>query len=149
MIKKCISVILALLCIGLIPIQANAEELDTILNESEIEEVVNSIGLINSGSVECSVGTKKIHIKMETIGSSLNNENGFKEIQIQRYSGGDWHTEKTIASVITTNAYTYYISDYTASVLGGYYYRVVLNHYAKKGSTTERVGNTSNSVWIA
>lgn len=149
MLKKTISVLLAFSCLCAIPIQANAEEECLDYNVVEPDEIIESIGLVEWGDVEISVGTKKIHIKMETDGAYTMDEIGFKDIQIQRYSSGGWHTEKTISSVTTTNASSYYLGDYTASVLGGYSYRVVLNHYARDGSTTERVGNTSNSVWIA
>ena len=147
MYKKLIAVILAFSCVVFFPMQSNAAEEN--LDYEATDEIITSIGLISYGTVSCSTGTKLIHIKMDTVGTESLNEVGFKEIQIQRYGSSGWYTEKTISSVITTNAYSYYLSDYTASVLGGYYYRVVLNHYAKKGSTTERVGNTSNSVWIA
>lgn len=149
MFKKIISVILAFACLCVLPVQASAEE--EVLDYSPVmpEEIVESVGLINNYSLYCWTGTKKIHIKMETIGEYTMDEIGFTDIQIQRYTTSGWYTEKSISSVTITNAPSYYLSDYTTSVLGGYYYRVVLNHYAKDGSTTERVGDTSNSVWIS
>lgn len=148
MIKKTISVILALMCVCISPIYANATEEGLDYSSEEVDEIIESIGLIDSYYVSCSTGTKKIHINMDTFGAYTLDEIGFKDIQIQRYTGSGWHTEKTISSLVTTNASSYHIGDYTASVLGGYYYRVYLNHYGKDGSTTERVGNNSNSVWI-
>ena len=147
MLKIILSATLSLLCICSFPIDVKAEEMynDEVLND----EIIDSVGLISEGSLYCSVGTKKIHVKMETIGEYTMDEIGFTDIQIQRYTSSGWYTEKSISSVITTNASSYYLSDYSTSVLGGYYYRVVLNHYAKDGSTTERVGDTSNSVWIS
>ena len=149
MYKKIISVLLALSCLCVIPIQANAEEEGLDYSVVEPDEIIESVGLINSYSLYCWTGTKKIHIKMETIGEYLMDEIGFTDIQIQRYTSSGWYTEKSISSVTITNDYSCYLSDYTTSVLGGYSYRVVLNHYARDGSTTERAGNTSNSVWIA
>lgn len=147
MIKRSISII-AGLCLALTPMNANAEE-EFDINSELVEEIVESTGLINGYILECSVGTKLIHLKMKTTGAYTVDEIGFTDIQIQRHTSSGWYTEKSISSVITTNASSYYLSDYTTSVLGGYYYRVVLNHYAKDGSTTERVGDTSNSVWIS
>lgn len=149
MYKKIISVLLALSCLCVIPVQVNAMDDGLDYSTVEPEEIIESVGLINSYLLSCWTGTKKIHIKMETIGEYTMDEIGFTDIQIQRYTSSGWYTEKSISSVTTTNASGYYLSDYTTSVLGGYSYRVVLNHYAKDGSTTERVGDTSNSVWIS
>lgn len=147
MFKKTIAFLLACSCMCFFPIQANAEEgLD--YSTLDNDEIIQSIGLIENYFLSCSTGTKKIHIKMKTIGSWQMDEIGFKNIQIQRYTGSGWYTEKTISSLTTTNAFTYYISDYTTSVLGGYYYRVSLDHYAKNGSTTESCNNFCGSVWI-
>ncbi len=148
MLKKIVAIALACSCLFLTPMQSYAEEEPDQSNQG-VDEVVTSIGLIDAFSAEVSVGTKLIHMKICTYGSGTMDEIGFKDIQIQRYTGSGWYTEKSIASVITTNACSYCLGDYTASVLGGYYYRIVLNHYAKDGSTIERSGNTSNSVWIA
>lgn len=149
MLKKIMSVLFALTCLCAFPVQANADE--EVLNDStpDLEEIIESLGLIYGGSVSCSTGTKQIHIKMETDGAYLMDEIGFTDIQIQRYTSSGWYTEKSISSVTIANDYSYYLSDYTVSVLGGYSYRVVLNHYARDGSLTERQGNTSNSVWVS
>lgn len=149
MLKKMISVLLAFACLCAFPVQAKAEEEGLDYSTVEPDEIIESVGLINSYSLSCWTGTKKIHIRMETYGEYTMDEIGFKDIQIQRYTSSGWYTEKSISSVITTNASSYYLSDYTTSVLGGYSYRVVLNHYAKDGSLTEKEGDTSNSVWIS
>ena len=149
MLKKMISVILALTCLCAFPVQAKAEEEGLDYSIVEPEEIIESLGLIYDGDVSCSTGTKKIHIQMSTYGTYTMDEIGFTDIQIQRYTSSGWYTEKSISSVTTTNASSYYLSDYTTSVLGGYSYRVVLNHYARDGSLYEKEGNTSNSVWIS
>jgi len=149
MLKKIISVLLTLTCLCAFPVHANAEEEYLDYSTVESEEMIMSLGLINSYSLSCWTGTKKIHIKMETYGEYTMDEIGFTDIQIQRYTTSGWYTEKSISSVTTTNAASYYLSDYTTSVLGGYSYRVVLNHYARDGSLYEKEGNTSNSVWIS
>ncbi len=149
MLKKIISCLIALTCFCVFPIQVNAEEESLDYSNVESEEIIESTGLIEWGDVEISVGTKIIHIKMRTDGAYTMDEIGFTDIQIQRYTTSGWYTEKSISSVTITNAYSYYLSDYTTSVLGGYSYRVVLNHYARDGSLYEKVGDTSNSVWIS
>ena len=141
----------------------------TVYEDDEIieNEIIESMGLINDYSLSCEVGTKLIHIKMGTYGSGTMSEIGFKNILIERSDNGSyWSTEKTISSVILTiypgnnggwyfasvtitNASSYYISDYTASVLGGHYYRVTLDHYARIGTDIETFNTTSNYIWIA
>lgn len=149
MFKKIISVLLALSCLCIFPVQANAEEEGIDNSAVESEEIIESLGLIFDGDVSCSTGTKQIHIKMRTYGAYTMDEIGFTDIQIQRYTTSGWYTEKSISSVTTTNAASYALNDYTTSVLGGYSYRVVLNHYARDGSLYEKEGDTSNSVWIS
>jgi len=148
MFKKILSVIIAFSCCPLFPMYASAEENES-NSDVQIDEIVESVGLIKYYSLACSVGTKIIHINMNTEGTGTMDEIGFTDIQIQRYTSSGWYTEKSISSVTTTNASGYYLSDYTTSVLGGYYYRVVLNHYARDGSLYEKEGDTSNSVWIS
>ena len=124
----------------------------TVYEDDEIieNEIIESMGLINDYSLSCEVGTKLIHIKMGTYGSGTMSEIGFKNILIERSDNGSyWSTEKTISSVTITNASSYYISDYTASVLGGHYYRVTLDHYARIGTDIETFNTTSNYIWIA
>ena len=149
MFKKILSIIISLAAICSFSIPVFAEESTSITNETDNEEIIESIGLIDDVLLECSVGTKQIHIRMKTTGAYAMDEIGFTDIQIQRYTSSGWYTEKSISSVTITNAYSYYLSDYTTSVLGGYSYRVVLNHYARDGSLYEKVGDTSNSVWIS
>ena len=146
--KKCILVLTALLLTVLSCNPGYVYGYDEYDNNCETEP--KSIGLINEYFVECSVGTKKVHIRMNTKSLYILDEIGFKNIYIQRSSDlVNWYTEKTISSLITTNQSQYYLSDYTASVNGGYYYRVNLDHYAKDGSTTEYQNDISYSVWIS
>lgn len=76
---------------------------------------------------------------------------GFTDISIQRsYNGTSWTEEKTINDILINNSSNCTLSGYPVDVLGGYYYRVCVNHYADNGSgTTQTISNTSNSVWIS
>ncbi len=109
-----------------------------------------TIGLIEKIELSIDVGTKKIHIIAETTSSSIMNQIGINNIHIQRSSdNSSWYEEKTASAEYAYNSNFYKNTNYEVSVLGGYYYRVVLNHYAYNGSTSESIGHTSNSVWIA
>jgi hypothetical protein len=109
-----------------------------------------STGLIFNYDLSIDVGTKKIHICAETRGSSTMNQIGINNIHIQRSSDNSYfYDEKTTSSDYAYSASYYKRSDYPVSVLGGFYYRVVLDHYAYNGSTSESINHTSNSVWIA
>lgn len=148
MFKKLFIITTACLGCILFPMNVNAQE-NTNNADVPADEIVESLGLIRYYSLSCSVGNKIIHINMKTEGTGTMDEIGFTDIQIQRYTTSGWYTEKSISSVTITNASSYYLSDYTTSVLGGYSYRVVLNHYARDGSLYEKEGDTSNSVWIS
>lgn len=111
---------------------------------------IKTAGLIDRRDLAISVGTKKIHIYAGTKGSDFMNIIGITNIHIQRSSNNlTWTDEKTASSDYAYNSDYYKNSDYEISVLGGYYYRVVLDHYANNGSMSESISNTSNSVWIA
>ncbi len=147
--------IIAIFCIALqiLPfscIMASAESEYDYQEENIIsDENAYSLGVIDVGRVECSVGTKKIHIKCSTYCTYSVSEVGFKNIIIQRSSDRvNWTEEKRINSLTTYNNSYYYLSDYVVWVNGGYYYQVKLDHYAYNG-TSEYQSNTSNSVWIS
>lgn len=114
-------------------------------------EIIETLGLIESGSVGCSTGTKKIHLQLDTIASGTMQTVGFKNIIIERSSNGsNWVEESRINQITATNSNRYYIYDYVVWVNGGYYYRATLDHYAENYSGTEEYyGNTSNYVWVS
>ena len=125
------------------------KEIDNIIINKDYE-IINTKGLISYGYLECSVGTKKIHIYAVTNSGSTMNQIGITNIHIQRSSDNtNFNDEKTVSSDYAYNSNYYKNTNYEVSVLGGYYYRVVLDHYAYNGSTSENIGHTSNSVWIA
>ena len=77
---------------------------------------------------------------------------GYTEIKIQYSSdGSNWHTEKQLSDLLKSSTSEYILSNYSASVQGGYFYRVTCKHYAKESGlfgNSQSISNTSNSVWI-
>ena len=113
-------------------------------------EIIESVGLISGENLYISVGTKKIHINMHTVGKYSMSEIGFKNIYIERSSDGyNWETEKTISSETTTGSSDYGFYDYIVTVNGNHYYRVNLDHYARSGSIEEYDNNISNVIWVS
>ena len=83
----------------------NAVAYDNAENSEIDNEIIESVGLIRTENLSCSVGTKKIHINMQTTGKYSMSEIGFKNICIERSSDGyNWETEKTIWSLTTTSS---------------------------------------------
>ena len=128
----------------------NAIAYDEAENADINNDIIESIGLINDEYLYISVGTKKIHINMETEGRNYMSEIGFKNIYIERSSDGyNWETEKIIWSETTTSSLSYCFYDYIVTVNGNHYYRVNLDHYARSGSIEEYDNNISNVIWVS
>ena len=154
---KRISELLACSLIFLIPIQSNASAADEIMvsnvNVEETVDVVRAKGLITTGTLSCSSGNKTVYITAATRGSEVMSKIGFKNIEIQRSSDKvNWTTEKTVPNQLAEDTDYNSLSKYSVTVNGGYYYRVVLDHYAKEDTwwfpDEQSVSNTSNSVWV-
>jgi hypothetical protein len=82
-------------------------------------------------------------------------EIGFKNIKIQRSSNGTsgWTDEDTRYPDIITNANYHEKNNESVPVVGGYYYRVVLDHYAKETGWwfpgSQSITGYSNVVWVS
>jgi hemerythrin superfamily protein len=80
---------------------------------------------------------------------------GFKGISIQRSTDGvsGWTVEKSLCDDLAQNTYIHQKVNESVSVTGGYYYRVVLDHYAKETGwffpSQESITNYSNVVWVS
>ncbi len=61
-------------------------------------------------------------------------EIGITDIQVQQSANGvsGWTTCIPEFDLTGTNVSAYYVNDYGVSVTSGYYYRVVVTHYAKE-----------------
>lgn len=145
------------LCIGT-PIQAQAAEIDTAdkpyITISEINGTVPyAEGLITNHTLSCSSAKKAVKITAKTSASSSMAKIGFKDIIIQKSTDNvHWSDSgENVDDMLKSSASVYYLSDYSVSVSGGYYYRVKLTHYAKESGwfgSSQSVDNTSNSVWV-
>ncbi|MDE6783995.1 MAG: hypothetical protein K2J26_01260, partial [Ruminococcus sp.] len=104
-------------------------------------------------ALSCTGGSKTVYINAEVYCNDIMAKIGFKNIEIQRSSdNNNWTTEKTISDQISENVSQKILYQYSVSVKGGYYYRVVLDNYAKENTwwfpETQTVENASNSVWV-
>lgn len=78
---------------------------------------------------------------------------GFKNIVIQKsFDNVHWNDSgEDVDDILKSSASEYYLSDYSVSVSGGYYYRVKFTHYVKGSGWfvgSQSVENTSDSVWV-
>ena len=138
------------LCIGT-PIQTQAAEIDT-ADKSYIT-VSYAEWLITNHSLSCSAAKKAVKITAKTYCSDTMSKIGFKNIVIQKSSDNvHWNDSgEDVDDILKSSASEYYLSDYSVSVSGGYYYRVKLTHYAKESGlfgSSQSVVSTSNSVWV-
>ena len=155
--KKILSVALSALLLAVTPVQfyTNAAEYDD-ANVSTTNSGVSvyAAGLISNYALSCESGSKTVYINAEVYGTAKMAKIGFKNIKIQRSSDkNNWTTEKTVSDQISEDAIQKKLSRYSVSVEGGYYYRVVLDNYAKEDTwwfpETQTVENISNSVWVS
>lgn len=154
--NKFLSVMLSGLMLASMPIQmyANAVEddtADTLSTENAVS--VYAEGLISTHTLSCAGGPKTIYINAEVNASTTMSKIGFKNIRIQRLVNGDWKTEKTSPDQIAEDAMKKKLERYPESVEGGYYYRIVLDNYAKENTWwfpgTETIESiSSNTLWI-
>lgn len=134
-------------------VTAYADETAAPVTGTTDDEETRSTQLIESNKVWITSGVQKIYINAYTTGNGLMAQIGIKDITIQRSADGTsgWTDALTMSDQIVTNSDEYNLSQYTVSVTGGYYYRVVLTHYAKEQGwlfpNSESIPDTSNVAW--
>lgn len=137
------------------PFQSYAADADEVpVYETETADNARSAGLISNYTNSCLAGTKTIYISAKTSCVDKMAEVGFKNIEIQRSSDNvNWTTERTVTDYILLSKQICNLDDYAVLVEGGYYYRIVLEHYAKEDTwwfpEEESLKSTSNSVWVS
>ncbi len=109
--------------------------------------------LIISYSLNVSNSNGQLCINGSTVGSKTMKSIGFVDIDVERSSNGTsgWTHAYDVTDVLNTNALRCDFDNKKVNVTSGYYYRVVLNHYAKETGIfprTQSVPNTSNVVYI-
>ena len=119
-------------------------------NELPGNDIIETVGLIQYHNVTCTVGTKKVHLKLEIQADYTMDDIGFKNITIQRSSNTyNWTNEDYANDQLIDNDDGYVIYDLPVWVNGGYYYRAYVEHYAKSyGGSEETIGDYSNYVWV-
>lgn len=153
--NKFFSVMLSGLLLASMPIQmyTNAVE-DNSANTLSTENAVSvyAAGLISTCALSCSGGSKSICINATVYGTDTMAKIGFKNIRIQKLSNNKWEKEKNIDDQISKDISYKVLSNYSESVAGGYYYRVVIDNYAKENTwwfpKTQTVESISNTIWI-
>lgn len=153
--NKFLSVVLSALLLTSMPIQiyANAVE-DNTANTVSTENIasVYAAGLIATYTLSCTGDSKTIYISASVYGTATMSKIGFKNIRIQKLVNNKWETEKTSPDQISEDISYKFLSKYSESVEGGYYYRVVLDNYAKENTwwfpKTQTAEGISDAVWI-
>lgn len=94
----------------------------------------NDAFLIISHDLSCYNDSSKVYITSSTLASAVMAEIGIIDIQIQQSANGvnGWTTCVPEFDLTDTNVSAYYVHDYGVPVTYGYYYRVVVTHYAKE-----------------
>lgn len=155
--NKILSVTLSGLMLASMPIQmyANAAENNT-ANVSSTGNIVSvyAAGLIADYGLTCTGGSKTVYITAEVYGNDKMAKIGFKNIKVQKSSDKkNWTTEKTVPNQLAEDSTLKIVEKYAVSVKGGYYYRIVLDNYAKEDTwwfpETQTVENISNAVWVS
>ena len=136
--------LMSIMCLS--PINAYAE-----YDNNQIgNDIVETVGLIQYGNAECTVGTKKVHLKLEIRTDYSMQSLGYKNIIVQRSSNASsWTNECYVSDQLINGANSYTIYDLPVWVNGGYYYRAYVEYYAKSyGGSEETIGDYSNYVWV-
>ena len=119
------------------------------------EDQIMAAGLISRCNISVASSSTKgiLYINGTIVANSSMKSIGYKDIVVQYSTDGKtWYKEKSIDDLLKSNSISYYLSDYSVSVKGGYYYRVTCTHYAKEsgffGSSQSVDSTSNNSVWI-
>ncbi len=111
-------------------------------------------GLIRTYSLVISASARTVNITAATYGYETMAKIGFTNIEVQRSTNGTsgWTAELTPIDDTVTNAESHTKNNEARSVVGGYYYRVKLDHYAKETGwifpSSQSITNYSNAVWV-
>lgn len=147
----CTAVLMTGVCTSLPASAADAPEPPAYSAETDSTKAT---GLISGGTLSMSTGTKKVYISATTLGTKQLGKVGFTDILVQRSTNGvnSWVTEVNVPDQIITDSWGHKLSSFAVDVTGGYYYRVVLMHYAKESGWffpgTQKVENQSNVHWV-
>ncbi len=121
------------------PVSVFADEVEASKMESHEENITipdepNDINLIVNYGLSCYSSSNNIYITSFTVGNKILSEIGIINIQVQRSTNGinGWTTCKPQFDITEDDSSACYVDDYQIPVTSGYYYRVVVTHYAKE-----------------
>lgn len=124
------------------------------ITEPVESESVKATYLISSKSLAVSNKNGQLCINGSTVGVTTMKSIGFVNIDVERSSNGvsGWSHAYDVDDVLNTDVSRCDFNNKKVNVASGYYYRVVLDHYAKETGwfpRTQSEGNTSNVVFIS
>lgn len=145
--RKILAAAMATMLCSLLPMQVSAAE------GVDEQLVPLATGLITDYELIGSYGYNTLMIDASTIGSAEMAKIGIVDIVVQHSSDKvNWVDEVSVSDMLNEDAYNFYLNDYGVPVISGYYYRVVVTHYAKEQGwffpDTESIENASTAVWI-
>ena len=158
--KKLIFVCLAVATVCMFsPISVFAE--DTELQKVGLvsENTSNSsdtkdVNLISKRNLSCYNDSNHVYISSFTVGNAVMAKIGIIDIQVQQSTNGvnGWTTCVPKFDLTESNTSACYVNDYGVLVSPGYYYRVIVTHYAKETGwffpDSQSVTVTSGVLWI-
>lgn len=144
--KKVLALAIALSC-------SSAMSTTAFATASTEEVMPLAEGLISQHSLSGTYGYNTLMIDASTIGSAEMAEIGIVDIVVQHSSDKvNWVDEVSVSDMLNEDAIDFYLDDYGVPVISGYYYRVVVTHYAKEQGwffpSTQSIENASTAVWI-
>ena len=145
--KKVLALAIALSC-------SSAMSTTVFAAETSAEEVMPlATGLISHYTLNGTYGYNTLMIDASTVGTAEMAEIGIVDIVVQHSSDKvNWVDEVSVSDMLNEDAIDFYLDDYGVPVISGYYYRVVVTHYAKEQGwffpSTQSIENASTAVWI-
>lgn len=134
-------------------VAVNAIAAEESVEDSSENSDTKAAYLISNSYLSISNSNGQLCINGSTIGVTTMASIGFVNISIERSSNGvsGWSHAYGVSNVLNANALRCDFNNKLIDVASGYYYRVVLDHYAKETGwfpRTQSEGNTSNVVYI-
>lgn len=131
----------------------NAVAAEESVGDSSENSDTKAAYLISSRYLSISNSNGQLCINGSTVGVTTMASIGFVNVNIERSSNGisGWSHAYGVSNVLNANALSCDFNNMLVNVASGYYYRVVLDHYAKETGwfpRTQSESNTSNIVYI-
>ncbi len=146
--SKLFAALTAAMLFTMLPMQVTAAQAPT---EEEAEPLATD--LIVSHSLRGYYGYNTLMVDASTIAYEEMAKIGIVDIVVQHSSDKiTWVDEVDVADMINEDAYVFTLDGYGIPVISGYYYRIVVTHYAKEQGwffpDKQEVERTSTPVWI-